>query len=250
MKNEELKNCPLCENRCPIDAPACGRGRELHRLINEDSLPARQEFPPKEPRDFRPPTPPMPPRPNFGPRPFHGPRFEHGDPEGFHSPRPEHGGPEGFCGPRPPRGPEGFRPPHFGRPPLPEDDSLSLLLMRASHRLHRGGGNIVQERIVALLAREGTLSQQMLQEHLHIRPGSMSEILSKLEAKGLILRERDESDKRKVTLSLTEKGKAAAQKGEVEKRDAAFDALTDEERASLRALLEKLLGEPKKETAE
>ena len=41
---------------------------------------------------------------------------------------------------------------------------------------------------------------------LHIQPGSMSEIVTKLERKGLISRSRDTEDNRKVILSITEQG--------------------------------------------
>ena len=46
------------------------------------------------------------------------------------------------------------------------------------------------------------MSQGVLQELLRIQPGSMSEIVSKPEYAGLILRERSEEDRRRVTVSL------------------------------------------------
>lgn len=30
---EDLKNCPLCHNHCPIDSPKCSRGKELAEQI-------------------------------------------------------------------------------------------------------------------------------------------------------------------------------------------------------------------------
>ena len=84
------------------------------------------------------------------------------------------------------------------------------------------------------------MSQRVLQELLHIQPGSMSEIAAKMEAAGLIRRERSEEDKRRVTVSITEQGKetlAAAP----EQRTATLEPLTEEEQKTLEELLDKLI---------
>lgn len=47
------------------------------------------------------------------------------------------------------------------------------------------------------------VNQKQLQELLGIRPGSMSEMVIKLESKGLVSRAKDESDKRVTRLTLT-----------------------------------------------
>lgn len=51
----------------------------------------------------------------------------------------------------------------------------------------------------------GTLSEQ-----LNVVPGRMTDILKSLEGKGLIERYKDEEDKRKVKVSITEKGRLVA----------------------------------------
>jgi DNA-binding MarR family transcriptional regulator len=86
------------------------------------------------------------------------------------------------------------------------------------------------------------MSQRELQELLQIQPGSISEILTKLEMKGLLKRTKDEADKRRVILSLTEEGQAAAQQsdGALDKENL-FGVLTDEEQTTLKLLLDKLL---------
>lgn len=101
-----------------------------------------------------------------------------------------------------------------------------------------------QWRILRILLEQGPTSQKELQDALGIRSGSMSEIAAKLENRGLILRDRDPSDKRKVTLSITGKGREwAAQRdcaGIRQRRAALFSALTEEEQGTLEALLDKL----------
>lgn len=52
----------------------------------------------------------------------------------------------------------------------------------------------------------GTLTEQ-----LHVVPGRMTDILKSLEYKGLIKRSRDIEDKRRVIVSITEKGRIEAE---------------------------------------
>ncbi len=86
------------------------------------------------------------------------------------------------------------------------------------------------------------MTQKELQEALGIQPGSASEILSKLEARGLVGRQRDEQDKRKVVLRITEAGRAGAQACSDEKKGRnLYEGLSSEEQESLKELLTKLL---------
>ena len=88
------------------------------------------------------------------------------------------------------------------------------------------------------------MPQKELQDLLGIQAGSMSEIAAKLEDKGLITRVRSEDDRRKVSLSITEQGRAwVAQRDEahiLRRRAELFSALTPEERGTLEHLLDKL----------
>jgi len=101
-----------------------------------------------------------------------------------------------------------------------------------------------QGRILRALCQRGEIPQKELQELLGIQAGSMSEIAAKLEGKGLIVRVRSEEDRRKVSLSITEQGRAwVAQRDEDairHNRSELFSALTAEERDTLEALLDKL----------
>lgn len=54
------------------------------------------------------------------------------------------------------------------------------------------------------------VSAGVLTEQLHVVPGRMTDILKSLEGKGFIKRCRDEEDKRKVNVCITEKGRIEA----------------------------------------
>lgn len=84
------------------------------------------------------------------------------------------------------------------------------------------------------------MTQKELQEILQIQPGSMSELLAKLEEKGLILRRKDEEDKRRSILTLTEAGQTVAKEQQREEKPL-FEALDETEQEELKNLLGKLL---------
>ena len=74
----------------------------------------------------------------------------------------------------------------------------------------------------------------------------MSEISAKLEHKGLLSREKDPSDKRKILLTLTEAGREDVeqyQRQAAKKHFSYFNALTIDEQQQLSQLLEKLLAQ-------
>ena len=105
------------------------------------------------------------------------------------------------------------------------------------HYMHfHGGGISGKAPIVCLLAKQptGELSQQELGMHFDLKPGSLSEILSKLELGGLIERSRNPKDRRQLTIRLTDAG---WEKARVEQ---AFSALTHDEREQLAEMLEKI----------
>ena len=179
-----------------------------------------------------------------------GPHFgDHGESPPFedHRERP----PFGDYGDRPPfgcpgHGPEGdprFKWHMVGRDiELPEDDSLNALFRKCIGKtMMKRGRPTAQDGIIRILSEEGDLSQRILQKVLGVQPGSLSETLSKLEDKGLIKRERDEVDKRRVIVALTDEGKEYAKKNIAFDRDGVAANLTDEEKETLRTLLKKIL---------
>ena len=171
-----------------------------------------------------------------------------GDGHGFGG----HGGPGGR-GPGMP--PHGGRPP-FGRPPRPMPDGEMLRerigeaglaeLMELSGRLmhHRPGAGSArgQNLVLSILAGRKTMSQRELQQMLAVQPGSISEIVSKLEKKGYVTREKAE-DKRGNMLSITEAGIGAIPQAQADPEDELFAALDSNERETLSGLLRKLLND-------
>ena len=126
---------------------------------------------------------------------------------------------------------------------MAEDDSLLGLMHRVMHGLHHSGewfGG--QERVLRLLSEEREVPQFILLDRMHIRPGSLSELVGKLEQKGLVERIQDVEDKRRIILRLTDKGKEAAVK-ESEKSKDPFAVLSEEEQEQLKTLLKKLLAD-------
>lgn len=125
-----------------------------------------------------------------------------------------------------------------------EKHELLALIERCGHFLyHRRGGKRGQGRILKILLTEGEMTQKELQERLGIQSGSMSEIVLKLEGNGLVYRTRDESDKRKIKLRITEEGKQFFEekhKTKIEQEKKLFSALTKEEQETLKILLTKL----------
>lgn len=123
-----------------------------------------------------------------------------------------------------------------------EQDKLLELLSQSGHFLyHKRNGKNGQDRILKILAEYQSLSQSKLQEILHIQPGSMSEIIAKMEDKGLVSRMKDEADKRKVLVYITDSGMEKIKKMQ-EKREGnnLFAALEDKELEELERLLTKL----------
>lgn len=108
---------------------------------------------------------------------------------------------------------------------------------------HWGGRNGKQHILIELLAHEGHMTQRDLQEESCITSASLSEVVAKLEAEGLLSRERSETDRRQLTLTLTEEGTRRA-RAFVESRRAfernAFDCLTPGETEHLLDLLGRL----------
>ena len=84
-------------------------------------------------------------------------------------------------------------------------------LRACGHFLHFNmGGKAGRKRVLATLLREGEISQRTLQDLLDIQSGSLSEILAKIEADGLLEKVKCGSDRRGYILRLTESGQALA----------------------------------------
>ena len=89
------------------------------------------------------------------------------------------------------------------------------------------------------------LLQRELQDVLHIKSGSLSESIIKMEADGLLKKEKSEKDGRCLVLKLTEKGKRRAEqlKQEYDARAREMlSCLTEEQCKQLHDLLEPVTG--------
>ena len=109
--------------------------------------------------------------------------------------------------------------------------------------MHWGGRNGKQHILLELLAHDGEMTQRDLQEASCITSASLSEVIAKLEAEGLVSRERSETDRRQLTVTLTPEGEQKAHevvrtRAEFEAR--AFDCLTEDERNSLVTILDRV----------
>lgn len=99
-------------------------------------------------------------------------------------------------------------------------------------------------RMLAVLNDSGAMSQSQLAAHLNIRPQSLSELLTKAEAEGLVERHQSEEDKRQTIVSITEVGRARVAGFREAHRMRAMEfcaPLTDEEKDALKDMLEKLI---------
>ena len=201
--------------------------------------------------------------PHTAPRSFNGENnfAPHTAPRGFGPGGPGghggHGGPSGHGGPGKPGGPgfpgghggpgrPGFPPrrpnPEFLKRRVAEADLAELIDMagRMVHRRPQGGPARGQALVLSILAGREALSQRELQQMLGIQPGSLSELISKLEAKGLLTREKAE-DRRGNLLRITDAGRAAIPEAEAAPEDDPFAPLSPEEQDSLAAALRTLL---------
>lgn len=100
-----------------------------------------------------------------------------------------------------------------------------------------------QSHILVTLAKNDGLTQSALTEMLGIQPGSASEVLSKLESAGYIVRSVNADDKRTCDIMLTDAGRKKAEEAIMLRRqrhELMFTSLSGSEKEQLLALLEKL----------
>jgi MarR family transcriptional regulator, organic hydroperoxide resistance regulator len=128
------------------------------------------------------------------------------------------------------------------------DNELNLRLLGMMHQISylmqtqekfRGQG-----RLLVLLNRYGALTQRELIELTGRRSATLSEQLEGMERAGLIVRRKNEQDKRNVDVELTEQGKLAAAKALQNRQayaDKLFAAVPQRKKQQLAGLLDALL---------
>lgn len=90
--------------------------------------------------------------------------------------------------------------------------------------------NSQQSRVLDLLRRKGQTTQKEIQSELHIQAGSVSELITKLENRHLLKRTKDEKDRRRVLLEITERGIAFLEDHKQEPDGGLFACLCDEDK--------------------
>lgn len=131
-------------------------------------------------------------------------------------------------------------------------DNLELyrVLLRVSHLLRHGHGepelNMApgQQRVLTVLSRHGSMPQSDILEEMGLARATLSELLTRLEEKGLVERTRSKADRRAIVVSLTKKGKTASAKIvnlESDIADEVFAPLSDAQKDDMKSMLDAML---------
>lgn len=127
---------------------------------------------------------------------------------------------------------------------LDKDNQLIWNFRDIAHTMRQTSeGKGGQKRVLIILRESGSMTQKELTDRLGVQPGSVSEVLGKLEAAGLIRRVPNGTDRRTTDICLTEAGEVAAQEAYTQRQQRhqlMFSSLTDQEKDQLLLLLEKL----------
>lgn len=125
------------------------------------------------------------------------------------------------------------------------------LLMKAHTAMHKrimsGAANYNltagQPKILEFLSETGVADQRTIAQHCEIEPATVGSILMRMEESGLIERRREVGNRRSLFVSLTEQGKAAAEKtAELFEKgeEVALNGISEEERQLFCRLLERV----------
>ena len=89
--------------------------------------------------------------------------------------------------------------------------------------------DITAPQLIALLAVEekGPLTLASISKEVHLSPSTLVGIIDRLEAKGYVLRERSEEDRRQVLISMTKQGKSFAKQAPSPLQETLAEALGD-----------------------
>lgn len=128
-----------------------------------------------------------------------------------------------------------------------ENEELLLVMEKCGHFLyHRRGGKRGQLKVLKLLKKRGSITQKELLEVLTLKSGSVSETVKKLENQGFIIKEKDESDRRKINITITDTGMKYLEENmkiNSEQEKILFTSLSEKEQEDLKRILEKLFSD-------
>lgn len=128
-----------------------------------------------------------------------------------------------------------------------ESKELLLTMEKCGHFLyHRRGGKRGQLKVLKLLKERGSITQKELLEVLTLKSGSVSETVKKLENQGFITKEKDKKDKRRINITITDKGVEYLEENmkiNSEQEKILFTSLSEKEQEDLKRILEKLFSD-------
>jgi DNA-binding MarR family transcriptional regulator len=132
----------------------------------------------------------------------------------------------------------------------PDEPSLDELLLGAARALRRrwatGLGPDLSPhdaRALRVVGHHGPTRIGVVADHLRIAPRSATDVVDRLELRGLVRRSPDPADRRAMTVELTALGESVLSEVDDARRQGAaefFGSLSDRERASLGTILTKL----------
>jgi DNA-binding MarR family transcriptional regulator len=97
--------------------------------------------------------------------------------------------------------------------------------------------------VITLVNANPNMTQKQLSQAINVSPPNLATLLDRLEARGLVQRQRNPNDKRSQTLVLTTEGRSLCKKADktvLELENEATSMLSDAERAELLRLLQKI----------
>lgn len=126
---------------------------------------------------------------------------------------------------------------------LLDKEIVKKMIICSRYLRHYRHKNIGQDRVIELLGNNGArMSQKEIMNSLGIRAASVSELISKLDNRGLVVKEKSEEDRRAFNIVLTEQGKKEYDEimNSHDEYEGLFDVLSEEECKTLDELLGKL----------
>ena len=124
------------------------------------------------------------------------------------------------------------------------DDELIKAITEARsflHMLYDGNGS--QKNLLMYLLENGPVTQRVLTDTMGVKPSSMSEIISKLEKSGLVVKTPDPKEYRTRIVSITDDGIRVAEEERIRQQkvhELFLSPLDSDEKAVLMELLHKL----------
>lgn len=134
----------------------------------------------------------------------------------------------------------------LGRPVYALSQLHQILTARLERELAAEGLSLRTHQVLACVAEHAGGSQQQVSDSIEVDRSEMVRIIDRLEKVGMVVRERDQSDRRRHRLELTPAGRRALQRSEKVIEAVTEDALSrlsNAERGMLHGLTLRALGE-------